>query len=133
VNVLCREYPSAYHAVRMAVKDMRAALPGAMLRHMRWYMWELAIVEVMTNIIRHGKQDEADMWSMRLDMHGSILVATIVDGNEPYVDASPPGRLERMAESGRGMTLIRTGTTHFEHLVKNGKNIHILEQNFAIE
>ncbi len=131
MNIFCSEYPSAYHAVRVAVKDMRTALPGAMLRHMRWYMWELAVVEVMTNIIRHGKQDETDLWNMCLDVHGSVLVATIVDGNDPYENPLPQEAMEPMAESGRGMALVHAGTSEFEYFYSGGKNIHVLKQNFA--
>jgi anti-sigma regulatory factor (Ser/Thr protein kinase) len=73
---------------------------------------DLAVEELFTNIVRHGRPGGGDV-SIRVDVSGNELVIEIVDDDArpfditaaPQVDVSRP--LEERREGGLGIHLIR--------------------------
>lgn len=76
------------------------------------YAMNLAVEELFTNIVRHGRPSERDV-SIRVDIEGSDLVIEIIDDDAspfdptaaPAVDVNRP--LEDRREGGLGIHLIR--------------------------
>lgn len=92
--------------------------------HAAGYALELAVAELLSNIVRHNPSCQR----VSLRAAGNTVGARVVlfDDGKPFdmtrVEATLP--TDPLAESGRGLWLVRQGVDAFCYTRRNGQNVH---------
>lgn len=119
--------PTGLHAVSEAGIRIRDFLQSEGLDDLTAFEVELAVVEVITNVVRHG-------WPYHEQVPISVLVEIKPDAVKTTIEdpgAPPPMRRESrpqdpLAESGRGIEIIYAVTDEVEHAVLQHGNVIVL-------
>ena len=117
--------------VRQALSDVADRLASAPCRPAPGDMWEVAIAEVLNNIVEHAYQQRADgMIDMHLDFAATQLTAQFIDHGLPMPGGTPPAGtpanldvpLQDLPEGGFGWFLIRSLADRLEYSQEDGAN-----------
>ncbi|WP_285115660.1 ATP-binding protein [Leifsonia sp. fls2-241-R2A-40a] len=87
--------------------------------------FELAVVEVVTNVVTHSQAERPVQVELIIRTNLGGLEAVVIDDAPPaevdIVDATTPDP-EAMTESGRGLALVNLLVDRFEHAAVDGGN-----------
>lgn len=85
--------------------------------------FELALVELTSNVIRHADDGTGVSCTLRIDNHGDRIEATLVDSGKPgSVCISCTEMPDELSESGRGIPLIRALVDELDYGRDGGVN-----------
>ena len=97
----------------------------------------LALDEVVTNVIRYGHDDDGRQHPIvvRLALEDGVLTAEVEDDGRPFnpLDAPPPdinASLEDRPIGGLGIHLVRSVMTSVEYRRENGRNVLTMKKKF---
>ena len=94
--------------------------------------WEIALAEILNNIVEHAYEDRDTGWiTLRLSFSDRSLAATVTDAGAPMPGNAPPQTapvdLDRpchaLPEGGFGWGIIRSLTRDMHYERKGGRNI----------
>lgn len=117
--------------VRKALADVAAKLACAPSRPAPGDMWEVAIAEVLNNIVEHAYQQRSDgVIEMQLEFGATHLSARFTDYGLPMPGGTPPSGtpadldvpLQDLPEGGFGWFLIRSLADRLEYSQEDGTN-----------
>ena len=106
---------------------IRGRLPAHEVDVRLWPLIELAVVEAVTNIVRHNPGCTLLGVSVRASADGARI--RLADNGAGYDMSARPAQLpvDPLATSGRGLYLIRHCSSRFRYRRVHGRNIHLLE------
>lgn len=113
--------PHDVDAIQNMLQDAWSTLPvlsdGDRMR------FELALVELASNVIRHADDGSGVTCTLRIDSLGDRIEATLVDNGKPgSVRISAVEMPDELSESGRGIPLIRALVDDLEYGRHDGMN-----------
>lgn len=80
------------------------------------FSFETALVELSSNVIRHADTGSGVSYSITVQISNSGIEATVIDtGEHAKVDLTESNMPDALAESGRGIPLIKALVDHFSY------------------
>lgn len=130
---------ASFPSVRLAAAALRGVLELWAVPEARRHALELALVEAMTNVVRHGYAGlPRGTFRLRLARFGAILSASLADRGLPFdprAVASPPEPdphdPSTWPEGGFGLPLIRSAADEISYESKGGENVLTLTLRLA--
>jgi serine phosphatase RsbU (regulator of sigma subunit)/anti-sigma regulatory factor (Ser/Thr protein kinase) len=104
--------------LQRATNPLLTHLPDADTAQTWLYELQLVLTEVISNIIRHGYDDEEGMIHGLVQLHSDDVQVDIVDGGKAYtLPEQPPAMqiMDDLPEGGYGLHIIYNLTDRFEH------------------
>ena len=113
--------PHDVDAVQDMLQDAWSTLPE--LSEDDRMRFELALIELTSNVIRHANDGSGVSCTLRIDNHGDRIEATLVDSGKPgNVCISASEMPDDLSESGRGIPLIRALVDELDYGRDGGVN-----------
>jgi serine/threonine-protein kinase RsbW len=113
--------PHDVDAVHDMLQDAWSALPR--LSDDDRMRFELALIELASNVIRHANDGEGVSCTLRIENLGDRIAATLVDsGKDGNVCISMTDMPDDLSEGGRGIPLIRALVDELEYGHDGGLN-----------
>ncbi len=97
----------------------------------------LALDEIVSNVIRHGFDDDAEHQILvTLDVADGLVTATVVDDGAPFDPRDAPlpdldAPLEQRQAGGLGMHLVRETMDEIEYRREDGRNVLTVRTSLA--
>lgn len=105
----------------MRIRDF---LRDAGIADLAAYQIELAIVEVITNVVRHGCSERHDLpITVNIVLTAKYVRATIEDPGTPPPMQPGGGLKDPLAESGRGIDIVYSVMDEVHHRAVRGRNV----------
>ena len=124
--------------VRPTVRAVGCVAGAAGLDAVRRARLELALAEILGNVVRHGHAGRSDgVIDVRVESNARGVCVEVRDRGRPIQDVRPRppqidvGRLEGLPESGRGLWIVHGALSEASYSREDHANVWRLRQEFA--